>query len=129
VTQAFERIEQFLAQQKEKAWRIAENARNPRYAKEMEQLTALHGPKPPGAVAHHNFPVEYSGRLRALGIETENPATGTWVSARDHMNFTPELRKDWAAFFEAPRNTPITRDEVYNFARTMGDKYGYKTPF
>jgi len=80
-----------------------ENQRNPQF---RQDLAKIYGEGPPGSVAHHNFPVEYSGKFQQLGIDTKNAAWGSWVNESDHIGFTPELRKDWDSFW----NTPQMRD-------------------
>jgi uncharacterized protein YukE len=132
------RRQRVIDQQTDNLWRDFENQRSDRYRQEVAQLQ---GPAPTGAQAHHNFPVEFSGKFQQLGIDTKNPAWGSWVDGSQHSALTPDLRQDWSSFFNSPQMQQATqlgadpatiaqgRSDAFDFARAMGNKYGYQVPF
>jgi hypothetical protein len=127
-----------IDKQTDKMWRDFENQRSDYY---RQQVAQLQGPAPVGAQAHHNFPVEFSGKFNSLGINTQNPAFGSWVDGAQHSAMTPELRQDWSSFFNSPQMQQATsvgadpatmaqgRNDAFDFARAMGNKYNYQVPF
>lgn len=125
--EAWRQREREIEEQRRRAWERHERVRDPRFRQEMERM---HGPPPADGnryAAHHNFPVENSAEFRRLGIEPNNPAWGSWVREADHRGFSDQLRRDWNSFFA--NNPGATRQQAFDFARDLGRKYGYPTPF
>lgn len=125
--EAWRRREREIEEQRRRDFERHERSRPPNYRNEMEQM---HGPPPADGhryEAHHNFPVERSAEFRRLGIEPNNPAWGSWIREAEHRGFSDQFRRDWNSFFE--HNPNATRSEVFDFARTLGRKYGYTPPF
>jgi len=97
--------------------------RDPNYRRNLEKELG----KPPVGPhdAHHVRPVEFGERLALLGLDVNAPQFGTRVPRAEHQGFSGEYSKDWAAFL---RGTP-SREQVLDFARVMGEKYGFKVHF
>lgn len=98
---------------------VAWSGRDPSY---RINLTKAIGKPPSGKHhAHHVFPVEYGDNFAQLSIDANAPRYGAWVRAPEHQGFSSEYSKDWGAFL---RGSP-TQDEVLEFGRMMGGKYGF----
>jgi uncharacterized protein YukE len=110
-------------------WRRYERSRY-RGDKYAEGLGEIYGPPPNDGntyVAHHNFPVKYGRRFSELGIDTSNPAWGSFVRETEHQGFSAQYEKDWGSFFQ--NNPNATRADAFKFVRELSQKYGYQVPF
>jgi hypothetical protein len=126
---AYAQRERERQRQESQDWRRYERTRyrGDRYSEGMEQI---YGPPPNDGntyVGHHNFPVKYGDKFEKLGIDTSNPAWGSWVREGDHQGFSAQFEKDWGSFFE--HNPNPTHSDALKFARELGNKYGYKIHF
>ena len=126
---AYRERERQRREQQEQDWRRYERQRyrGSDYANGMEKIYG--GPPKDGNtyVGHHNFPVKYGDKFEKLGIDTSNPAWGSWVREGDHQGFSSQFEKDWGSFFQ--NNPNATRADAFKFVRELGNKYGYKIPF
>jgi RHS repeat-associated protein len=75
-----------------------------------------------GSHAHHLIPQEFHGQLREMGVRANfnNPRFGAWWEAGEHLSTSRAYNDDWRRFLQKTR----TEDEVLDFARTMGRRYG-----
>ncbi|HEU5474622.1 MAG TPA: hypothetical protein VFV67_28580 [Actinophytocola sp.] len=78
-------------------------------------------------VAHHNFPVNLGRRFERYGIDTSNPAWGSWAREADHARFSARFEQDWVRWLD--QNPNATRAQVFDQARTLGRQYGYRVHF
>jgi hypothetical protein len=126
---AYRERERQRREQQEQDWRRYERQRyrGSDYAQGIEKIYG--GPPKDGNtyVGHHNFPVKYGEKFEKLGIDTSNPAWGSWVRERDHQGFSAQYERDWGSFFD--NNPGATRADALKFGRELGNKYGYKVPF
>jgi RHS repeat-associated protein len=83
------------------------------------------GARPADAVAHHVFPVEFGDYFARHGIDINKGEYGTWIDNTEHIGITPEYRKDWAAFVAEEHTT----QEIIDFGRMLGGKYGFDVHF
>ncbi|HEV8558660.1 MAG TPA: hypothetical protein VGR06_20010 [Actinophytocola sp.] len=129
VDRAYRERERQRQQEEQEAWQRYERQRyrGSDYTQGMEKI---YGPPPKDGntyVGHHNFPVKYGRKFEELGIDTSNPAWGSWVREGDHRGFSAQFERDWSSFFQ--NNPNATRADAFKFVRELGNKYGYKIPF
>ena len=81
----------------------------------------------PSLEAHHIYPQKYKEFFLSEGIHIDlNEARyGAWVDATAHHRWSPQYNRDWEALI---KNKP-SREQVFEFARKMGDKYRFKVMF
>jgi hypothetical protein len=83
------------------------------------------GTRPLNAQAHHVFPVKFGDYFARHGININEGRFGTWIDETEHIGITPEYRKDWAAFTAEEH----TKQEILDFGRMLGRKYGFDVNF
>ncbi|MFL6144411.1 MAG: WXG100 family type VII secretion target [Labedaea sp.] len=104
-----------------------EHYRGNDYTKGMEEIYGAPPKDGHTYVGHHNYVVKFGRRFEELGINTNDPAWGSWVRETDHQGFSRQLEQDWSSFFQ--NNPNATRSDAVAFARALGKKYGYNVPF
>ena len=93
-------------------------------------LQETYGPPPADGrtyVAHHTLPVKNHADFERAGIDTTNPAYGSWVETGQHQAFSGAYESSWDTFFQS--NPQASRSQIFDFARQQGQRYGYETPF
>ena len=74
---------------------------------------------------HHVFPQKFRAAFERLGINIDNVRFGSPVRGDLHLGWSAEYNREWEAFLA----TNPTREEVLDFGRHMGDRYGFETRF
>jgi hypothetical protein len=130
--QDWERAEREGREREERARRVLEEIYRREHERGLDyrqQCEAIYGAPPADGrryEAHHNFPVEFAQRFRALGIDTSDPKWCSWVAYDTHRGMSAEVSRDWEGFFQNPDNG---RAEALDFARELGRKYDYQVPW
>jgi hypothetical protein len=97
------------------------------YRKGLEET---YGPPPADGqtyVAHHTLPVKNHAAFERAGIDTTNPAYGSWVEEGAHRAFSGEYENAWDTFFQ--NNPQADRTQILDFGRQQGQRFGYATPY
>jgi RHS repeat-associated protein len=94
-------------------------------------LVELTGENPAFAQAHHVFPQKASlaEQFGKAGIDIHNPIYGSWWNSTpglvgNHPSMASEYNKIWTDFF-AP-GAYRSQDQIFDFGRTLGEKYGFE---
>jgi hypothetical protein len=90
-----------------------------------ENLARLTGKMPEGAHAHHVFPQVLAKKFQKAGINVHDPRFGTWWEQSSHLRNSAEYLKRWKEFLENDH----TFEEILQFGREMGVKYGFQVNF
>jgi uncharacterized protein YukE len=131
--QDWERAERERREREERLRRLLEEQYRRDYERGREyreQFEAIYGRPPQDGrqyEAHHNFPVEFHGQFRRVGLDTADPKWGSWVEVNQHRGMSTEYARDWRSFFD--NNPGYTREQTLDFARQLGRKYGYEIPW
>lgn len=93
-------------------------------------LTDTYGPPPADGqtyVAHHTLPVKNHAAFERAGIDTTNPAYGSWVEEGAHRAFSGEYENAWDTFLQ--NNPQANRTQILDFGRQLGQRFNYATPY
>jgi hypothetical protein len=90
-----------------------------------ENLARLTGKMPDSAHAHHVFPKKLIEKFEAAGINIHDPRFGAWWDRSSHLKNSAEYLRRWQEFLEPGR----TYEQILQFGREMGGKYGFQVNF
>ncbi len=90
-----------------------------------ENLSRLTGKLPEDAHAHHVFPRKLEYKFQEAGINVHDPKFGAWWERHSHLKSSTEYLMRWERFFEIPR----TLDEILQFGRALGGRYGFQVNY
>jgi hypothetical protein len=90
-----------------------------------EDLARLTGKMPEGAHAHHVFPKKLVEKFKAAGINIHDPRFGAWWERSSHLKNSAEYLRQWEEFLRPGR----TYEEILQFGRELGGKYGFQVDF
>ncbi len=90
-----------------------------------ENLARLTGKMPEGAHAHHVFPQVLAEKFQQAGINVHDPRFGTWWERSSHLRNSAEYLRRWREFLRTDR----TLEEILQFGRELGGKYGFQVNF
>jgi uncharacterized protein YukE len=119
-----------LDQELRKKLEEAHTRKNYRGDEYAEGMAKVYGPPPDDGkvyVGHHNFPVKFGPKFEKHGIDTTNPAWGSWVEEKQHQRFGTQFNKDWQTFFD--NNPDATREDIFKFVRQLAKTHNYTVSF
>ena len=77
--------------------------------------------------AHHVLPQKFQKLFKSSGVDNiHNPKYGSWWETAGHRQNAYAYNKDWKNFFGGTSKDP---NEVLNFAKGLGKKYGFDINF
>jgi RHS repeat-associated protein len=88
-------------------------------------LEILTGGAPPGAQAHHVFPVKFEATFQRAGINIHDPLHGSWWNRAGHLQNAAAYNRDWDNFLQVARS----QDEILEFGRQLAGRYGIQVFF
>ena len=80
--------------------------------------------------AHHILPQKFAQQFAQIFGDKNfinNPLFGTWVDPNKHARFSYSYNQAWQTFFDNFANP--TKQQVYDYARTLADQFGFVTLF
>jgi hypothetical protein len=90
-----------------------------------ENLARLTGMMPDSAHAHHVFPKKLVKDFEAAGINIHDPRFGAWWNRSSHLKNSAGYLRRWEEFF----TTEPTFEQILQFGREVGGKYGFQVNF
>lgn len=90
-----------------------------------ENLARLTGRMPEGAHAHHVFPKMLAKEFQKVGINVHDPRFGAWWERASHLKNSAEYLRQWEEFLRPGR----TYEQILQFGKKLGDKYGFQVNF
>ena len=75
--------------------------------------------------AHHFFSVKFEITFKRAGINIHDPIFATWWERVSHLKNAAQYNRDWERFFRKARS----QEEIKQFARELGQKYGIEAGF
>jgi hypothetical protein len=78
-----------------------------------------------GAEAHHIFPHALRKEFAKFDIDVNNPLFGAWWEKASHRAAAAGYNREWRTFL----TSSPTREQIFDFARALGRKYGFETQF
>jgi hypothetical protein len=90
-----------------------------------ENLARLTGKMPEGAHAHHVFPKVLAKEFQRVGINIHDPRFGAWWERAGHLKNSAEYLRQWEEFLF----TKPTFEQILQFGRKLGGKYGFQVSF
>jgi hypothetical protein len=90
-----------------------------------ENLARLTGQLPEGAHAHHVLPQKLAYKFQDAGLNVHDPRFGAWWERSSHLKNSAEYLRRWETFFRSTR----TFDEILQFGRELGGRYGFQVNY